>query len=81
MLSRLVLVIATGIVLAAFEHQWYHADAVRHFTNSLHVWSEFLKGVWRRGYRLTWLSGAILFAACLDMVFSGCLCQTNFDAQ
>src|SRR5579872_6249993 len=66
-LSSLALVIVTGIVLAAFGPQWYHGDAVGHFTNSLHfwgvqafffavtlqLWSEFFKGSWRHGRRLT----------------------------
>jgi hypothetical protein len=94
-LSSLALVIATGIVLAAFGPQWYHSDAVGHFTNSLHfwgvqvffftltlhLWSEFFKGAWRHGRRLTWLSGAILFIAGIGTAFTGYLSQTNFDAQ
>ncbi|HLZ24229.1 MAG TPA: cytochrome b N-terminal domain-containing protein [Ktedonobacterales bacterium] len=94
-LSSLALLIVTGIVLAAFGPQWYHGDAVGRFTNSLHfwgaqaffftltlhLWTEFFKGSWRHGRRLTWVSGAITFVAGIGTAFTGYLSQTNFDAQ
>jgi len=94
-LSSLVFLILSGIILAAFGPQWWHNNAVGHFVNSLHFWSaeafffsmtlhlwtEFFKGAWRHGRRLTWVSGGILFVAGIGTAFTGYLSQTNFDAQ
>ena len=94
-LSSLVLLIVTGIVLAAFGPQWWHDNAVGHFVNSLHywcaeafffsltlhLWTEFFKAGWRHGRKLTWVIGAITFIAGIGTAFTGYLSQTNFDAQ
>jgi quinol-cytochrome oxidoreductase complex cytochrome b subunit len=94
-LSSLVLLILSGILLAAFGPQWWHNSSVGHFVNSLHfwcaeafffsltlhLWTEFFKGAWRHGRRLTWLIGAITFIAGIGTAFTGYLSQTNFDAQ
>ena len=94
-LSSLVLLILTGILLAAFGPQWWHDDAVGHFVNSLHfwcaelfffsmtlhLWVAFFKGAWRHGRGLTWVSGAIIFLAAIGTAFTGYLSMTNFSAQ
>jgi quinol-cytochrome oxidoreductase complex cytochrome b subunit len=94
-LSSLVLLIVSGIVLAAFGPQWWHDSSVGHFVNSvhfwcseafffsltLHLWTEFCKAAWRHGRRLTWVVGAITFIAAIGTAFTGYLSQTNFDAQ
>ena len=94
-LSSFVLLIVSGIVLAAFGPQWWHNNAAGHFVNSLHfwcseaffftltlhLWTEFCKAAWRHGRRLTWVVGAITFIACIGTAFTGYLSQTNFDAQ
>jgi len=94
-LSSLVILILSGIMLAAFGPQWWHTNAVGHFVNSLHfwcselfffsmtlhLWTEFFKGSWRHGRRLTWVSGAIIFLAAIGTAFTGYLSMTNFSAQ
>ena len=94
-LSSLVLLILTGILLAAVGPQWWHDSPAGHFVNSLHfwcaevfffsltlhLWTEFFKGGWRHGRRLTWLIGAITFIAGIGTAFTGYLSQTNYDAQ
>ena len=94
-LSSLVLLIASGFILAAFGPQWWHNSGVGHFVNSLHFWSaqvfffsltlhlwtEFSKGAWRHGRRLTWVVGALTFVVAIGTAFTGYLAQTNFDAQ
>ena len=94
-LSSLVLLILTGILLAAFGPQWWHDNAIGHFVNSLHfwcaelfffsmtlhLWVAFFKGAWRHGRGLTWVSGAILFLAAIGTAFTGYLSMTNFSAQ
>jgi quinol-cytochrome oxidoreductase complex cytochrome b subunit len=94
-LSSLMLLILSGIILAAFGPQWWHASPVGHFVNSLHfwcaqafffsltlhLWTEFFKAAWRHGRRLTWVVGAITFIVALGTAFTGYLSQTNLDAQ
>ena len=94
-LTSLVLLILSGIILAAFGPQWWHDNPVGHFVNSLHfwcaelfffsmtmhLWTEFFKGAWRHGRGLTWVSGAIIFLAGIGTAFTGYLSMTNFSAQ
>ena len=94
-LSSLVILILTGILLAAFGPQWWHNNAVGHFVNSLHfwcaeafffsmtlhLWVAFFKGAWRHGRRWTWVSGATIFLAAIGTAFTGYLSMTNFSAQ
>ena len=94
-LSSLVLLILSGILLAAFGPQWWHNNAVGHFVNSLHFWGAevfffsmtlhlwvaFFKGAWRHGRRLTWVSGMFAFLAAIGTAFTGYLSLTNFSAQ
>lgn len=94
-LSSLVLLMASGIVLAAFGPRWWHTNGVGHFVNSLHfwcselffftltlhLWTEFFKGSWRHGRRWTWVLGGITFVLCIGTAFTGYLSQTNFSAQ
>ena len=83
-LSSLVLLILSGIVLAAFGPQWWHTSPVGHFVNSLHfwcaeafffsmtlhLWFAFFKGAWRHGRRLTWVSGMFAFLAAIGTAFT-----------
>src|SRR5258708_9913546 len=94
-LSSLVLLILTGILLAAFGPQWWHDNSVGHFVNSLHFWCAelfffsmtlhrwiaFFKGAWRHGRGLTWVSGMFAFLAAIGTAFTGYLSMTNFSAQ
>ena len=94
-LSSLVLLILTGILLAAFGPQWWHDNAFGHFVNSLHfwcaelfffsltlhLWVAFFKGAWRHGRGLSWVSGMFAFLAAIGTAFTGYLSMTNFSAQ
>ncbi|HLX40452.1 MAG TPA: cytochrome b N-terminal domain-containing protein, partial [Ktedonobacteraceae bacterium] len=94
-LSSLVILILSGILLAAFGPQWWHDNVFGHFMNSLHfwcaelfffsmtlhLWVAFFKGAWRHGRSLTWVSGMILFLAAIGTAFTGYLSMTNFSAQ
>jgi quinol-cytochrome oxidoreductase complex cytochrome b subunit len=94
-LSSLVILILSGILLAAFGPQWWHDNAIGHFVNSLHfwcaelfffsmtlhLWVAFFKGAWRHGRGLTWVSGTIIFLAAIGTAFTGYLSMTNFSAQ
>ncbi len=94
-LAGFVLLIVSGIVLAAFGPQWWHSSTVGHFLNSVHYWSvqaffffmvvhlwaTFFQGAWRDGRGLTWVVGVITFLASILTAFTGYISQQNFDAQ
>lgn len=94
-ISSLAMLILSGFTLAFFGPQWWHVNDVGRFVNSvhfwstqafffsitLHLWSEFTKGSWRHGRRLTWAVGAITFVVAIGTAFTGYLSQTNFDSQ
>jgi ubiquinol-cytochrome c reductase cytochrome b subunit len=93
--ASFILLIVTGIVLAAFGPQWWHFSNVGHFFNSLHFWSvqaffffmvvhlwaTFFQGAWRDGRGLTWAVGVVTFLTSILTAFTGYVSQQNFDAQ
>jgi quinol-cytochrome oxidoreductase complex cytochrome b subunit len=94
-LASFIILMVTGIVLAAFGPQWWHSSSVGHFVNSLHFWSvqaffffmvvhlwtAFFQGAWRDGRGLTWVSGVVTFLASIVTAFTGYISQQNFAAQ
>jgi ubiquinol-cytochrome c reductase cytochrome b subunit len=90
-----LLLLITGVVLAAFGPQWWHFDGAGHFFNSLHFWSvqaffffmvvhlwaTFFQGAWRDGRGLTWVVGVITFLTSILTAFTGYVSQQNFDSQ
>ncbi len=94
-IGSLILVIASGTVLALFGPQWWHASTVGHWFNSIHLWSVqaffffmvlhlwgmFFQASWRDGRGRTWMIGAITFVVSIMAAFTGYLSQSNFDSQ
>jgi quinol-cytochrome oxidoreductase complex cytochrome b subunit len=94
-IAAFLLLIVTGVILAAFGPQWWHASDVGHFLNSLHFWSvqaffffmvlhlwtSFFQGAWRDGRGITWATGVITFLVSIVTAFTGYVSQQNFDAQ
>ena len=94
-LTSLVVVVATGCVLALGGLDWWHRSDLGHFVNSLHLWSvelffffmvihlwgKFWMAAWRGGRVLTWVTGVVAFLASIGTAFTGYLIQTNFDSQ
>jgi quinol-cytochrome oxidoreductase complex cytochrome b subunit len=94
-MAALIVVIASGCVLALGGPQWWHTSSVGHFVNSLHLWSveifffamvihlwgKFFMAAWRGGRSLTWMTGVVTFLTSVAAAFTGYLCQTNFDSQ
>lgn len=94
-IAALVIVIATGIVLAFFGPQWWHVSDVGHFVNALHFWSvqvffvfmvlhlwgQYFAASWRDGRAATWAVGVVIFAVSVVATFTGYIAQQNFDAQ
>lgn len=94
-IASFILLIVSGVVLAAFGPQWWHSSTVGHFFNSahfwsvqaffffmvLHLWAAFFQGAWRDGRGLTWVVGVITFGTSILTAFTGYISQQNFDAQ
>jgi ubiquinol-cytochrome c reductase cytochrome b subunit len=94
-IASFLLLLVTGIVLAAFGPQWWHFSGAGHFFNSLHFWSvqaffffmvlhlwtTFFQAAWRDGRGLTWGAGVLTFLVSILTAFTGYLSQQNFDAQ
>lgn len=94
-LAALVMIVATGAVLAVAGTTWWHISTLGHFVNSLHLWSvevffftmvvhlwgKFFMAAWRGRRTLTWMTGVVAFAGSIGAAFTGYLVQTNFDSQ
>jgi len=94
-LAALVVVLASGAVLAAGGVAWWHVSSLGHFVNSLHLWSvellfafmvihlwgKFWMAAWRGKRVLTWVIGVLAFVVSIGTAFTGYLSQSNFDAQ
>ena len=94
-LAALVIVMATGGVLALEGPTWWHVSSTGLFVNSLHLWSveamfffmvihlwgKFFMAAWRGNRQLTWMTGAVTFATSIGAAFTGYVSQTNFDSQ
>jgi Cytochrome b(N-terminal)/b6/petB len=94
-LAALLVVLASGGVLALEGPQWYHVSPVGHFVNSLHLWSvelfffvmvihlwgKFFMAAWRGRRAATWITGVLAFLGSIATAFTGYLVQSNFDSQ
>jgi quinol---cytochrome c reductase cytochrome b subunit, bacillus type len=94
-LAALLVVIASGAILALFGPQWYHVSTAGRFVNSLHLWSvelffvtmvihlwgKFFMAAWRGRRAMTWVTGAIAFLGSIATAFTGYVLQSNFDSQ
>ena len=94
-LAALVVIVASGAVLALKGPQWWHHSSLGHFVNSMHLWSvelffffmvihlwgKFFMAAWRGNRALTWVTGAVAFLASIGTAFTGYVVQSNFDSQ
>jgi len=94
-IGALVMVIASGTVLALEGPQWYHGSTVGLFVNSLHLWSvelfffcmvihlwgKFFMAAWRGRRAATWITGVLAFVVSVATAFTGYAVQSNFDSQ
>ncbi|HEX3004894.1 MAG TPA: cytochrome b N-terminal domain-containing protein [Angustibacter sp.] len=93
--AALLVVLASGFVLAMGGSAWWHTSALGRFTNSMHLWSvelffafmvihlwgKFWMAGWRGRRTLTWVTGAVAFVGSIGTAFTGYLSQSNFDSQ
>jgi Cytochrome b(N-terminal)/b6/petB len=94
-LAALGIAIVSGFALALGGPDWWHANQVGHFFNSVHLWSvelfmafivihlwgKFWMAAWRGRRTMTWITGVIAFVASIVECFTGYLSQQNFDSQ
>jgi hypothetical protein len=94
-IAALIVVLASGALIALGGPSWWHTNALGHFFNSLHLWSvelffffmvihlwgKFFMAAWRGRRALTWITGAIAFPISIATAFTGYLVQTNVDSQ
>jgi quinol-cytochrome oxidoreductase complex cytochrome b subunit len=94
-LAALVVVVASGVVLAMGGAAWWHTSSLGHFVNSVHLWSvelffaamvvhlwgKFWMAAWRGNRGLTWVTGVVSFVTSIGTAFTGYLVQSNFDSQ
>ena len=94
-LVSLLVVIATGCLLAIEGPSWWHSSGLGHFVNSMHLWSvelffvfmvvhlwaKFFMAAWRGHRQMTWISGAVAFVVSIGAAFTGYLSQQNFSSQ
>ncbi|MEP6797087.1 MAG: cytochrome b N-terminal domain-containing protein [Lapillicoccus sp.] len=94
-LAALVVVVATGCLLAVGGTTWWHVSGLGRYVNSLHLWSvelffavmvihlwgQFWMAAWRGNRTLTWMTGVVAFMGSIGTAFTGYLSQSNFDSQ
>jgi ubiquinol-cytochrome c reductase cytochrome b subunit len=94
-IAALIVVIASGCILAIEGPAWWHLSSLGHFTNSVHLWSveiffffmvlhlwaKFFMAAWRGHRQVTWITGAIAFVVSIGTAFTGYLSQQNFSSQ
>jgi ubiquinol-cytochrome c reductase cytochrome b subunit len=94
-IAALLVVIASGCVLAIEGPAWWHLSSLGHFVNSLHLWSveiffffmvlhlwaKFFMAAWRGKRTVTWITGAVAFIVSIGTAFTGYLSQQNFSSQ
>jgi quinol-cytochrome oxidoreductase complex cytochrome b subunit len=94
-LAALIVVLASGGLLALRGPQWWHTSGAGHFANSLHLWSvelfmafmvvhlwgKFFMAAWRGRRAMTWVTGCLAFLGSIGTALTGYVVQSNFDSQ
>jgi quinol-cytochrome oxidoreductase complex cytochrome b subunit len=94
-IASLIVIVASGAILALKGPAWWHYVGVGHFFNSIHLWavelffffmvihlwSKFWMAAWRGGRACVWVTGAIGFLVAVPTALTGYVSQQNFDAQ
>ena len=94
-LTSLIVIIASGSILALKGPGWWHFTGIGHFFNSIHLWSvelffffmvihlwgKYWMAAWRGGRARVWMTGAVAFLVAVPCALTGYVSQQNFDAQ
>jgi hypothetical protein len=94
-IASLIVIIASGCILALKGPAWWHYTGVGHFFNSIHLWAvelfffvmvvhlwgKYWMAAWRGGRTRVWITGAVTFLVAIPCALTGYVSQQNFDAQ
>jgi hypothetical protein len=94
-IASLIVVIASGSILALKGPAWWHYTSIGLFFNSIHLWAvelfffvmvvhlwgKYWMAAWRGGRVRVWVTGAIVFLIAVPTALTGYVSQQNFDAQ
>ncbi len=94
-LTSLIVIIASGCILALKGPGWWHFTGIGHFFNSIHLWAvelfflfmvihlwgKYWMSAWRGGRARVWITGAVTFLVAIPCALTGYVSQQNFDAQ
>lgn len=94
-IASLVVIIASGCILALKGPAWWHYTGIGHFFNSIHLWAvelfffvmvvhlwgKYWMAAWRGGRTRVWITGAVIFIVAVPTALTGYVSQQNFDAQ
>ncbi len=94
-IASLIVIIASGSIIALKGPAWWHETGIGHFFNSIHLWSvelfffvmvvhlwgKYWMAAWRGGRVRVWVTGAIIFLVAIPAALTGYVSQQNFDAQ
>ncbi|MHB8294099.1 MAG: cytochrome b N-terminal domain-containing protein [Acidimicrobiales bacterium] len=94
-LGALVMLVISGVVLAANGPGWWSQPGLGSFTRAVHFWAtqafffflllhltaQFFMGSWRHGRQATWVVGAVSFGVAVLEGFTGYLSRGDFFSQ
>jgi ubiquinol-cytochrome c reductase cytochrome b subunit len=94
-IASLIVIIASGSILALKGPAWWHYTGIGHFFNSIHLWAvelfffvmvvhlwgKYWMAAWRGGRTRVWITGAITFLVAVPTALTGYVSQQNYDAQ
>jgi Cytochrome b(N-terminal)/b6/petB len=94
-IASLIVIVASGTILALKGPAWWHYTGVGHFFNSIHLWAvelfffvmvvhlwgKYWMAAWRGGRARVWITGAVTFLVAVPCALTGYVSQQNFDAQ
>lgn len=94
-LSSLLMLIVSGIILAANGYPWWFDSRTGMFVRAVHYWSvqsfffflilhfvtNFFMGAWRDGRAITWVLGMVALGVATVTAFTGYLSRGDFFSQ
>jgi len=93
--SSFVILVLSGVIMAANGPQWWTISPVGFFMRGVHFWAVqafffflilhllrvFFSGAWRGGRERTWLLGALSLLVAIPTAFTGYLMRGDFFSQ
>lgn len=93
--SSFVVLVLSGVIMAANGPQWWTISAVGFFLRGVHFWAVqaffffmvlhllrvFFSGAWRGGREKTWLLGTLSLLVAIPTAFTGYLMRGDFYSQ